>query len=218
MLKKYFLKPISLFVLLFSLSTNLFISKASAVELNSEEKLSEMTVGELVEYGESKGLEFDLPNYDLVDKNELINVINAMSEIPDEINLDESELIVNEKSSNGTASRGLTEGISPNHTQSKTYSTTLTGNYSCKINIYIRYDMYVDYVTGRKELYEVKSITSDSVTSPVSGATYTQIDGWVDRQSSNSAIIKGIGVYTWYLTGVPGAVTRQLNFNATFTM
>lgn len=218
MLKKYFLKLIFSFALLFTLSTSLFISKASAVELNSEENLSKMTVAELVEYGENKGLEFDLPNYELVDKNELINAINEMSEIPDEINLDESKLIDNKESSGGIAIMGLTEGISQNHTQNTTYTTTLTGNYTCKIRIYIRYDMYVDYVTGRKELYEVKSITSDTVTSPVSGASYTQLDAWVDRQSSNSATIKGIGVYTFHLTGVPGAITRQFNFSATFTM
>ena len=210
---KKFLTTICLSLVMFLLTTSnstFAITKGMSVFENKD--LNQLTIEELLLYADSKNYNFEVTDYNLINKKELVETIELFDSIPDVIEFEECN-----DNTVKMEDRGLTDSLETNVTARKSY--TVSGNsgegYKCSIYIYFRYDLYTD--AGQKYINKIHSYytTKNSLTS-VNITSYYQDQIYIGNRNSFSkgANVVGSGTYRVSLSGINA--DRVVNFNTWF--
>ena len=210
---KKFLTTIWLSLVMFLLTTSnstFAITKSKYVLANKD--LNQLTIEELLQYADSKNYNFEVIDYNLINKKELVEAIEVFDLIPDVIEFEDCN-----DNNTKMEERGLTDSLETNVTARKSYTVSGTSGegYKCSIYIYFRYDLYKD--AGQKYINKIHTYytTKNSATS-MNVSSYSQDKIYIDNSSSFSkgANVVGSGTYRVSLSGIN--MDRVVDFNTWF--
>ena len=167
---------------------------------------SNMEISDLIKYAEDNGITCEVTDFNKIDKNKLISVINELMMLDSNIVFQDQNKEI-DNTNDGIEPLKDVSGVESDRIAQKDYKV-MTG---VSITLNIRYDLYRE--GSYKEIYSINKVTAY----PKNGVNISQLtirDFWYTMKNSNkSANIEGYGSYQSTIEGV--TATKNFNFSTT---
>lgn len=213
-------------ILLFSFFIVNTISTTSYSSNLTDKQLNQMSVNQLLEYCKSIGIDYEVLDYNKIDKAKLVEAIINMRNLPTVINFDNNEDV--NKTINTNSDKATTYALDGSIRYGMSCTKSYKGLwyegayiYNYKLNIKLTYDMYSDAL-GTKTFYNLydrygnPNITvTDNSDIPLANS-YTHLDAWFTNSTNlkDVAKVSGNGRYSYVISYVK--LTKTVTFSATF--